>query len=485
MFPKITASAIYSTLGNNSSLVPLAAKDVANSLGLTAGSYVTGDSLEGRDRFLDEFGTQAIWLFGLPVYKKITDLTLYKALRIDPKVDVRLLDTPDILDKAIELSPDAKLHGRTVQSDILKKGLIAMKNNPRFSKSLALTKFGVATLLTIFSYASLTKYRHKKTREAAKREILEQKLHNLTGKNGKYAFTKTSMNNFLGAPEKSRKQDNKSNPSFGGMQDLAAKGMNQLKNFMFDPVQNLMIVDGTITAERLSDSRNKQEFIGYSIKEGATWAFMYFASKPIQKFLENRSVKKYNHSIDLDARVIESDDLRKAFANRANFEKQMMEFPVNKSDVEIYEFLHKNPNNIVVQMAKKSDEIATMGSSDNWLNKLKKKFNLSYIEIGNKDDIDTRRFIDIGNVEKKTGVRGIHTKLANLYSEYLNSEKPLDDFLNIVKKHKRNAVKINLGSCVAALGVAVPLVMIAVRYLSGNKDFQVKEDLEKELNTQV
>ena len=485
MLPKITASTIYSTLGNNSSLVPLAVKDVANSLGLTAGSYVTGDSLEGKDRFLDEFGTQAIWLFGLPIYKKITDLTLYKALRIDPKVDVRLLDNPQILDKAIELSPDAKYHGRTIQSDILKKGLIAMKNNPKFSKSLALTKFGVATLLTIFSYAGLTKYRHKKTREAAKKEILAQRQHNLTGKNSKYAFTKTSMNNFLGAPEKSRKQDNKSNPSFGGIQDLAAKGMNQLKNFMFDPVQNLMIVDGTITTERLTDSRNTQEFIGYTIKEGATWGFMYFASKPIQKFLENRSVKKYNHSIDLDARVIESEDLKNAFANRAKFEKQMMEFPVNKSDVEIYEFLHKNPDNIVVQMAKKSDEITTMASSDNWINKLRKKFNLPYIEIGNKDDIDTRRFIDIGNAEKKTGVRGIHTKLTNLYSEYLNSEKPLDEFLNIVKKHKRNAVKINLGSCIAALGVAVPLIMIAVRYLSGNKDFQVKEDLEKELNAQA
>lgn len=485
MLPKITASTIYSTLGNNSSLVPLAVKDVANSLGLTAGSYVTGDSLEGKDRFLDEFGTQAIWLFGLPIYKKITDLTLYKALRIDPKVDVRLLDNPQILDKAIELSPDAKYHGRTIQSDILKKGLIAMKNNPKFSKSLALTKFGVATLLTIFSYAGLTKYRHKKTREAAKKEILAQRQHNLTGKNSKYAFTKTSMNNFLGAPEKSRKQDNKSNPSFGGIQDLAAKGMNQLKNFMFDPVQNLMIVDGTITTERLTDSRNTQEFIGYTIKEGATWGFMYFASKPIQKFLENRSVKKYNHSIDLDARVIESEDLKNAFANSAKFEKQMMEFPVNKSDVEIYEFLHKNPDNIVVQMAKKSDEITTMASSDNWINKLRKKFNLPYIEIGNKDDIDTRRFIDIGNAEKKTGVRGIHTKLTNLYSEYLNSEKPLDEFLNIVKKHKRNAVKINLGSCIAALGVAVPLIMIAVRYLSGNKDFQVKEDLEKELNAQA
>ena len=119
MIPKITASAIYSTLGNNSSLVPLAVKDVANSLGLTAGSYVTGDSLEGKDRFLDEFGTQAIWLFGLPVYKKITDLTLYRALKIDPKVDVRMLEKPDLLDKAIELSPYVVKQGARPKHDIL------------------------------------------------------------------------------------------------------------------------------------------------------------------------------------------------------------------------------------------------------------------------------------------------------------------------------------------------------------------------------
>ena len=74
MLPAITASKIYSTLGNNNSLVPLAIKDVANSLGLTTGSYITGDKLEGKDRFIDEFGTQAIWLFGIPAYKKLIDL---------------------------------------------------------------------------------------------------------------------------------------------------------------------------------------------------------------------------------------------------------------------------------------------------------------------------------------------------------------------------------------------------------------------------
>ena len=75
MISKITASTVYSTLGNNSSLVPLAIKDIANSCGLTAASYMSGDAVEGKDRFIDEFGTQAIWLGGLPVFNKIFEKT--------------------------------------------------------------------------------------------------------------------------------------------------------------------------------------------------------------------------------------------------------------------------------------------------------------------------------------------------------------------------------------------------------------------------
>ena len=49
-------SYMYSKLGSNSSLLPLAIKDVANSVGITAGSYVTGKDVESKDRFIDEFG---------------------------------------------------------------------------------------------------------------------------------------------------------------------------------------------------------------------------------------------------------------------------------------------------------------------------------------------------------------------------------------------------------------------------------------------
>ncbi len=462
MIPIINASKIYSTLGNSSSLVPLAVKDVANSLGLTAGSYITGDVLEGKDRFLDEFGTQAIWLFGLPVFKKTIDYTLYKAMKIDPKIDVRLLDNPEILDKAIELAP----------KDI-KKNLLKLKENPKFAKNLALSKFGIATALTILSYKMLTKYRHKKTKEAAKREILQERATLAK----KYHYTKTSFGQFL---ENAGENSTGQNPSFTG----SGKFATTLKNFMFDPVQNLMIVDGSITAERLTDSRNKQEFLGYTIKEGTTWAFMYFASKPIQRFFEKKAAAK-GKPIELDARVIESEELLNALKSKNKdgltiIEQSIKNFPIQKSDVEIYQYLYDNPDDFIVKMAKKSDELITI--KDNWFNKLKKSLGLPHKEFKDVNAIDTRRYIDFGNVENKKGIKGIYAKLQELYAEYNKSGKTPEEFLKGVKKLKRASVLKNIGICIGALGVMAPLMMIAVRYLGGNKDFQVKEDLKKELS---
>ena len=99
MIPKINASTIYSVLGNNSSLIPLGIKDVANSCGLTTASYIAGDSVEGKDRFIDEFGTQAIWLGGIPTFKYILDKSIFKPAKLDPKVDVRILKDKNILNR--------------------------------------------------------------------------------------------------------------------------------------------------------------------------------------------------------------------------------------------------------------------------------------------------------------------------------------------------------------------------------------------------
>ncbi len=438
MLQALTAGKIYSTLGNNNSLVPMAIKDIANSAGLTAGSYITGDELEGKDRFLDEFGTQAIWLFGIPVYKKLMDLTMYKALKIDPDFDVRNLSKKrsKLLEKSIEYADTS-----------IRESIIKASKNPKYTKNLAMTKFVVSTALTIASYAGLTKYRHYKTRKDAEKEILAEMAKEKQNKDT-FAYTapaSTAFNNV-----KLKKQT-----SFTG----------SIQEFMYNPVKNLMILDGAITAERLAESRNKQELLGYTIKEGSVWLFMYFASKPIQKFLEQTAEKnkKKPASIDLDARVIESKELKEAFENGKLTESSKKVLSL-KTHEELLDFIHNNPDDFVVQMAKKSDVLPVLKDAKQ------------------ADNIDYRKFIDY---DEFRGVAEKLTKLQNKFEEFKNAnvkEKTLEAFLDNVKKLKRRSILKNMGACIGALGILAPALMIAFRKLDKNNNaFQVKEDLKKEL----
>lgn len=438
MLQALTAGKIYSTLGNNNSLVPMAIKDIANSAGLTAGSYITGDELEGKDRFLDEFGTQAIWLFGIPVYKKLMDLTMYKALKIDPDFDVRNLSKKrsKLLEKSIEYADTS-----------IRESIIKASKNPKYTKNLAMTKFVVSTALTIASYAGLTKYRHYKTRKDAEKEILAEMAKEKQNKDT-FAYTapaSTAFNNV-----KLKKQT-----SFTG----------SIQEFMYNPVKNLMILDGAITAERLAESRNKQELLGYTIKEGSVWLFMYFASKPIQKFLEQAAEKnkKKPASIDLDARVIESKELKEAFENGKLTESSNKVLALRTHE-ELLDFIHNNPDDFVVQMAKKSDVLPVLKDAKQ------------------ADNIDYRKFIDY---DEFRGVAEKLTKLQNKFEEFKNAnvkEKTLEAFLDNVKKLKRRSILKNMGACIGALGILAPALMIAFRKLDkDNNAFQVKEDLKKEL----
>ena len=416
----------------------MAIKDIANSAGLTAGSYITGDELEGKDRFLDEFGTQAIWLFGIPVYKKLMDLTMYKALKIDPDFDVRNLSKKrsKLLEKSIEYADTS-----------IRESIIKASKNPKYTKNLAMTKFVVSTALTIASYAGLTKYRHYKTRKDAEKEILAEMAKEKQNKDT-FAYTapaSTAFNNV-----KLKKQT-----SFTG----------SIQEFMYNPVKNLMILDGAITAERLAESRNKQELLGYTIKEGSVWLFMYFASKPIQKFLEQTAEKnkKKPASIDLDARVIESKELKEAFENGKLTESSKKVLSL-KTHEELLDFIHNNPDDFVVQMAKKSDVLPVLKDAKQ------------------ADNIDYRKFIDY---DEFRGVAEKLTKLQNKFEEFKNAnvkEKTLEAFLDNVKKLKRRSILKNMGACIGALGILAPALMIAFRKLDKNNNaFQVKEDLKKEL----
>ena len=432
MIGKITASTVYSTLGNNSSLVPLAIKDIANSCGLTTASYLAGDKVEGKDRFIDEFGTQAIWLWGIPAYKKFLDYTMFKHVNLDPKVDARILKNQDILKAAQEFAP----------TEVVKNSIKNVANNQTKFKGLTVAKFAISTVLTSLTYFGLTKFRHNYTENQIKKDYFEkQKGKEVTFTN---TTSKVPFSSAFSEVHNDKKAQSGKNVAFtGGVQD-----------FIFDPVKNLMLVDASITGERLTHARNPQDFLGYVIKEGSFWAFMYFAGPLISKALEKHA-DKIGKPIDLDIRVIESKRLENAIKN-GKLRKHLELFKkADTSDLNIYKFaVSPDTDNLVVHMAKKSRII--------------KLFEKTY-------KADTREYIDLAEL------RGVSSKLEKLLNNYEKSGESLDGFLKSVRKLKRASVLKNIGACIGALGIIAPAIMLLSRKDEG---YQVKEDIEKKLATQ-
>lgn len=438
---------IFSILGNNSSLIPLGIKDVSNSLGMTAGSYVSGSKVEGKDRFIDEFGTLAIWLMGIPFFKKVIDKTVYKVAKYNPNIDTRILDNPDIFKKAKEHAPEE-----------LKEGFEKIAKNKNVFKGMFLGKFAAATALTLASYSWLTSARHKHTEKALIKEIKrEEELKKISNEYVQQQNSTSFKKSFQ--------------PAFG-------INLAPLQQFMFDPVKNTMIIDAGITSERLIDARNPQDFVGYAIKEGSLWAFMYFIGAQIQKHFENHSAKQ-GKPIDLDIRVLQDQNFKKAFED-GSIEKHLKEFSTEGTDAEVYESLFHKTKNIVVQMAKKSDIIHTQDERDMFSRILN---SLGLKEHDNTThEIDSQKYIDMSEIKGCEKAKGIKTKIQTLYNEFKKSGKSTDEFFKEIVKLKRTSVLRNIVSCIMVLGVITPGVMLAARYMKDdNKEFQVKKDIKEKL----
>ena len=57
-----------------------------------------------------------------------------------------------------------------------------------------------------------------------------------------------------------------------------------------------------------------------------------------------------------------------------------------------------------------------------------------------------------------------------------------EKFFAKVKKLKRGSIITNIGTCILALGVITPLIMLGKRYAGkDDKEFQTKKEIRKEL----
>ena len=435
----VNVAAIFSTLGNPNSLIPLAVKDISSTTAITASSFLTGKE-EGQDRLIDEVGTQIIWLLGIPAFKWLFDKTIFKAYGLDSGFDVRNLKNKDIFEKIKEYAP----------TDEVKNNLEKIGKKQGVFKNVALYKFFFATGATIASYIGLTRAKQHYTENKIKQNLIKE-YSSKQEKENKNSTSKGENSNFKGVGEGGKYSPTDS-VNFKGIGDV-------VKNFAFSPVKNMWILDGAITGERLADSRSPQEFAGYGIKEGLYLFFMYYAGNRIQKALENRADKKFHKSIGLDARVIEGGKLQKAFED-GSVKNSLEAFAKikDKSDAEIYEFLHKNPKNEIVKVAKDSDIIPVFEKTDK---------------------IDTRKFIDLNDIKKT------YEKIDTLYKQFLEATAKGDTsakFFDGVKKLKRHSIITNIGTCIFALSIVTPAAMLAKRLLGkDNAEFQTKKEIREQL----
>lgn len=425
MIKPTLSTKIFSVLGNEKSLYTLGFKDLGTIAGMTAGSYIAGKAVESKDRFIDEVGTSIIWLGGIPLFKKIIDKTVYKAAGLNPNIDVRLLENKEIFEKAKKHAPEA-----------LKESFEKAAKNQNLFKGMFFAKFVASTALTLGAYFGLTMFRQKHTEKCVMKELQaeaeQKKLKEKTNKKSK-------------------------DPNFG-------LNMNFVKQFVFDPVKNTQIIDGGISTQRLAESRNLQDFIGYTIREGGFLVAMYLVSKKIQQYMENKAALAHK-PIDLDIRVLQDDELKKAFAD-GSIKKHLNDLPTNGTDAQIYESLFKKGDNLVVKMAKNAGIITTIEDSEK---------------------IDSQAFIDIneikGTKDKKGKITpGIKDKIENLYNEFKKSGKNADEFFNEVIKMKKGSIVKAIGTSMGILGIIIPGFILLSRFMKDdNKEFRVKTEMKEKM----
>ena len=107
-----------------------------------------------------------------------------------------------------------------------------------------------------------------------------------------------------------------------------------------------------------------------------------------------------------------------------------------------------------------------------------------------RDDLKVGVFLcecggNISDIIDLDEVKGVGSKLEELYANYkkaLSKGETADKFFESVKSLKRKSIITNIATCIFALGVVTPGIMLAKRLLNGDdKEFQTKKDIREQM----
>ena len=436
----MTVSAIFSALGNNSSIAQIAVKDGIETIGRTAMAYKEGSktskkfgALEARERLIEANATSLVWLGGIPTLKVLFD-KLYTNKKYGfeqikeygkdalAKTDIRLLDKNSA--QALKLE--------NIKDNALIPHVKKILDNPQAFKNTFIKKSAIATLIPIALVGyilpkTVYAYTHNRIERQKKKELQNAFKNQVMNKENLINST-PAFATFMGKAKRA-------NLSFHG-------GMASLSKYFTDPVSNMVMVDAGIFAGRVGSARNGKEAAERTITELGYIGFLYGAGKYIAKGLESMTKKFLNMPTSLDAKLLQDKnftDSLLAVAKDKTIAQKALDFAQN-NEKSIIEFidndLAKNAgkfSNLTLQAAEKTGFINVVKGARNPL-----KF------------IETKDVATLNEQIKE-------------FVEVLAKNANPEAFIKKVKMVKRASILANIAICSAAMAYGLPKIQYLFR----------------------
>ena len=287
---------IISAVGNNRGIAPLFVRDccieIPSKLGLTYNQNLKDSKQMAknalRERFIDEYGTSAIWMGGPILIGKFADWLIKKS-GFSPNVNMSLFK--ERKDQGIRLNIEKFKDKAPDAVKDLEKALL----NKKKYQNLQAGKFALSTLIPI----------------ALMGFVLPKLNFKLTEKIKSNQEKKTQSRNI----------------SFKGLASTMANMSN---------VNKMAVTDGGLTVGRVWTARNKYEQMELGFKNAMMMFLNFVFPIYLAKGLDKLSLKLFNTNVNLDPKLMNNNEFL------SSIKENSIEMPSKREN--IIEFLDKNPN---------------------------------------------------------------------------------------------------------------------------------------------
>ena len=435
-------NAIFSALGNNSSLWSIATKDGIETVGRTVMAYKEGSKtskkfgkLEAREKLIEANATSLVWLGGIPALKVLFDklytnkkyvFAQFKEYGMDAlaKTDIRLLnsDSPQALNLANIKNEALKSHVKKILDN--KDGFkLNFAKRSMISTLIPIALVGYILPKTVYAFTH--RMIAKEKREALKKAYSNQQAQKENIINSTPAFA-----TFMG-------KANRTNLSFHG-----GTFFENISKYFTHPNTNMVMVDGGIWAGRAGSSRNLKEAGERTIYEAGYIGILYWGGNVVAKGLNWVTKKLTGIPTALDAKLLQDKNFTDSMLSLAK-DKNMAQTALNIADTSERGIISLIDSDLAKNGGKFSD--VTLKAAE--------KLGFIHVVEGERNPL---KFIETKEV---VGLNKQIKEFVGALAENKNAEK----LISKVKFLKRSSVAANIAICSAALAIGLPKLQYLFR----------------------